>query len=268
MPHQIEAPILANRKVGPQHYRLTLRAPIIAEEGGPGQFVQLLYGWRDRPAMRRPFSIFKTDRAPGTFDIIYLVRGPFTKGLAGLPAGGTVSVVGPLGNSFAPDPGAEGLHVLAAGGVGAPPLRFLAERLMLSLPSERLVVINGARTREMLVAADDFASLGLEPLICTDDGSAGFKGTVLDALRAVSATRRVACVYACGPEPMLRAVGDHCASAGIPCRLSVETVMLCGVGVCMGCVVKLRSGDGAPGYTYARACADGPVFDAEDIVWE
>jgi dihydroorotate dehydrogenase electron transfer subunit len=268
MPYQIEAQILANRQVGPRHFRLTLHAPRIVQEAAPGQFVQLLYSSAYGPIMRRPFSVHDIDTAPGAFDIIYLVRGPFTEGLSELLAGGWVSVVGPLGNAFTPDSGAEGVHMLVAGGVGAPPLHFLASRLLQGLPAERVLVINGARSEALLVACDDFAALGLEPTVCTDDGTAGLRGSVLDALRVVSGTRTVACVYACGPEPMLRAVGEHCLAAGIPCRLSVETVMMCGIGVCMGCVVKLRSNEAAEGFTYARACHDGPVFEAEDILWE
>lgn len=269
MPFQVLAPILDHIQVGPQIYRLSLLAPQVAKHCTPGQFVHLLYTDTYGPHMRRPFSVLAADAEAGSFDIVYVARGRFTQGMARLGVGDSVSVVGPLGNGFEYTPVSCSHVVLCAGGVGAPPLAFLAAKLHRDASAPRITVINGARTASMLVALEDFRRLGVDVRVTTDDGSAGRRGTVLDALQEVGAhADKKAVVYACGPEPMLRAVGDHCVEHGIECYLSMETVMICGVGVCMGCVVKVRSSASDEGYEYLRACHEGPVFRAEDLLWE
>ncbi|MBM3496491.1 MAG: dihydroorotate dehydrogenase electron transfer subunit [Armatimonadetes bacterium] len=266
MPFQTEAPILAHDKVGHRHYRLRLHAPCVAEAAGPGQFVQMLYRQPFGPPMRRPFSIHDTDGE--AFDVIYVARGPFTTGMAELAPGDTVSVVGPLGNTFEIMGDAGTRHVLVAGGVGAPPMHFFAKRTLAAMPVSDLTIINGARTADLIVANDDFTQLGVELRVTTDDGSTGRCGTVLDELKDIVRERPSVSVYACGPEPMLKAIAQYCLGSGIPCRVSLETVMPCGTGVCMGCVVKVRSSEHEDGCAYVRACYEGPVFDARDLLWD
>lgn len=266
-PIQTDAPVLRHMQVGPDRYRLSLYAPEIAGSAFPGQFVQILYDNSQPFGMRRPFSVLDASVDDGSFDILYVTRGRFTRGLARVAEGDSVSVVGPLGNGFVLHPSAR-LHILVAGGVGAPPLYFFAGRMAASAPEADLVVINGARSADELVLNDDFRRLGLSVRNTTDDGSAGQQGTVLAELSPLIEQRRGAAVYACGPEPMLKAVGALCCRMGAPCRLSLETVMLCGVGVCMGCVVKVRAPRNPEGFAYERACKDGPVFDAEVILWD
>ena len=205
----------------------------------------------------------------GSFAVVYLVRGAFTRGMAELPVGGTVSAVGPLGGAFSRPASAEATAVMVAGGVGAPPLYFHASELVRTgFPVDRITVINGARTASMLIAGDDFVALGVDARITTDDGSAGVRGLVTDELRRMLDAGPVSSVCACGPTPMLRAVADVCAASSTPCQISVETLMPCGMGVCMGCVVKRRDPASETGFSYARACHDGPVFDAQELIWE
>ncbi|NLH98779.1 MAG: dihydroorotate dehydrogenase electron transfer subunit [Chthonomonadales bacterium] len=268
MPCQIEARILQNASENDGIYRLRLHAPAIAAHAGPGQFVHVLYGDGFGPLMRRPFSIHDVEPAAGCFDVVYAARGAFTTGMAALRAGDTLSVVGPLGNTFTLMEDIAGPHVLVAGGVGAPPLHLLAKTALGKPETRRLVVINGARTSHHLVATGDFLALGVEVRVTTDDGSAGRHGTVMDELREVVGDAQRCAVYACGPEPMLRAVAEFCVAQRIPCRVSLETVMPCGTGVCMGCVVKVRDPNEADGFAYVRACHDGPVFDAEELLWD
>ncbi len=268
MPVHIEAPILSQQQAGDAIYRLSLSCPTIADLAQPGQFVQLLYHDAYGPAMRRPFSIHDADRSSGTFEIIYAARGSFTHGMTHLQPGETLSVVGPLGRSFEMLGPPVTHHVAVAGGVGAPPLHFFMKACVQSGTIHRMTAIVGARTAGQLVVPDDFAALGIPVHIATDDGSAGTKGTALSVLKAMDADPSTMAVYACGPEAMLRAVGTYCSGGGIACRLSLETVMPCGTGVCMGCVVKVRSEAYPDGYEYVRACHDGPIFNAEDILWE
>jgi dihydroorotate dehydrogenase electron transfer subunit len=179
--------------------------------------------------------------------------------------GQTLSVVGPLGNWYVPDPRPEVTHVMVAGGVGAPPLYFLADEIH---RKAAVIVINGARTRSLLVGIEEFNELGVDMQFTTDDGSFGLKGFVTDALRLLLTQREGPFhIYTCGPTGMLRAVSDIAVPRGIPCQVSVETMMPCGVGVCMGCVVKIKDNSEA-GYSNLRSCYEGPVFQAEEIIWD
>ncbi len=133
----------------------------------------------------------------------------------------------------------------------------------------KVAVVNGARTRNLLVAAQEFEELGVDLHVTTDDGSHGLQGVVTDALLNLleEATGPVQ-VYTCGPTAMLRAVGDLCVARSVPCQISVETMMPCGLGVCMGCVVKIKDAESPTGFNYLRSCYEGPVFRAEEILWE
>jgi len=270
MRYQLDAPIVAHEQLADYEYEITLHAPEIANEAHPGQFTQVLYDQSYNPFTRRPFSVYRVDRARGNFSIVYLARGVFTQGMRKKRVGETLSIVGPLGNWFQPDPDPEVTHVMVAGGVGAPPLYLLAEQMTRAKDTEcKVAVINGARTRNLLVASQEFANLGVALHITTDDGSHGLKGVVTDALRTLlDEIPGKVHVYTCGPTAMLRAVGDLCVARGISCQVSVETMMPCGLGVCMGCVVKIRDKNSPTGYVYLRSCYEGPVFRAEEIIWE
>jgi dihydroorotate dehydrogenase electron transfer subunit len=267
MPFEVLAPIVAHQTVGDRVYRMVLHAPDIASSAQPGQFVQMLYSDTYGPPMRRPFSIHDSDTERGTCEIIYAARGTFTRGLARLAVGTDVSLVGPLGNSFQLVDAETRIHVAVAGGVGAPPLHFFLKHILKRVPSSRVQAVLGARSKSLLVVPEDFQRLGLEPLVATDDGSWGIHGTVLEALEHLRLVPERTAVYGCGPEPMLEALGAFCMARDIPCRLSLETVMPCGTGVCMGCVVKVRSDEEPGGFAYVRACHEGPVFDARDLIW-
>src|SRR5262249_6836615 len=150
-------------------------------------------------------------------------------------------------------------HIMVAGGVGAPPLYFLAEQMR---DRSNVTVINGARTRNLLVGVNEFAELGVDLRFTTDDGSLGQKGIVTDALvQILEEHSGPVHIYTCGPTGMLRAVADIANARNIPCQVSVETMMPCGVGVCMGCVVKIKD-DSEAGYSNLRSCYEGPVFQA------
>jgi dihydroorotate dehydrogenase electron transfer subunit len=268
MRHSLTGSILSHRDLGDAQFEMTVLAPAIARDARPGQFVQALYGGPVGPTMRRPFSVFHTDPDAGTLGIVYVARGAFTIGMSALREGAPLSLVGPLGNSFEPDPSPDVLHLLVAGGVGAPPLYFLAREMVAAGHDPAAIcVINGARSRDLLVASREFERLGIGLRETTDDGSSGRQGTVTDELRDQIAAAGPCSVYACGPTPMLKAVGSLCVEAGVPCRVSLETVMPCGLGVCMGCVIKLRNEAEPEGYTLVRSCHEGPIFDASEVIW-
>ncbi|MCX6358816.1 MAG: dihydroorotate dehydrogenase electron transfer subunit [Armatimonadetes bacterium] len=268
MRHSLTGSILAHRDLGDAQFEMTVLAPDIARDARPGQFLQALYVGAGGPLMRRPFSVFHADPEAGTLAIVYVARGAFTIGMSALRVGCSISLVGPLGNCFVPDARPAARHLLVAGGVGAPPLYFLAREMVAAGHAPKSIcVINGARSRDLLVAGADFAALGVTLRETTDDGSAGRRGTVADELRDQIAAGGPCSAYACGPTPMLRAVGSLCVEAGVACRVSLETVMPCGLGVCMGCVIKLRNEAEPEGHSLVRSCHEGPIFDASEVIW-
>src|SRR5205823_7405487 len=132
--------------------------------------------------------------------------------------------------------------------------------------TSHITLCYGARTAEYLAGVDDFERLDIDVRLATDDGSRGHHGFVIDLLRQVLAEHRVAPrIVCCGPEPMLQAVARIAHEAGVPCQVSLETPMACGIGICFTCVAKIRQPDG--GWDYKRTCVEGPVFDAEMIEW-
>ena len=270
MKYQIEAPVVAHERLGEYEYEITLEAPQVAESARAGQFMQVQYDHTYNPFTRRPFSVYRIDKSRGTFSILYLARGVFTYGLRSKRAGDHISVVGPLGNWYQPDPRRDVTHVMVAGGVGAPPIYLLAEQLLCENRDDcRISVINGARTANLLCAAHEFEELGIDAQVTTDDGTRGIRGVVTDALLPVlESVSGPVHVYTCGPTGMLRAVGELCVARGIPCQVSVETMMPCGLGVCMGCVVKIKDSASETGYAYLRSCYEGPVFQADQILWD
>src|SRR5258708_4623919 len=218
MRFQLDAPILSHEQLAEHEFEMTLLAPEVANESRPGQFMQILYDYNYNPFTRRPFSVYRVNKEKGTVSIVYLARGIFTQGLRNKRAGEKLSIVGPLGNWYELDPAPGVRHIMVAGGVGAPPLYFLAEQMK---DRAKVTVINGARTRNLLVGVNEFEELGLDLRFTTDDGSLGLKGLVTDALKQVLAeSTGPAHIHTCGPTRMLKA-HSYIASAGcVPCQVS------------------------------------------------
>jgi len=253
------AQILANEPVADRYFRLVLRAPDLAPLVQPGQFAHVRVPGLPEALLRRPFSIFQVEG--DTFSILYKQVGKGTEVLSRVAPGATLSVIGPLGHGFTV-PAAEGeTPLLVAGGYGMAAMYLLAQRSA----RKGIVFVGGRRTVDIL-CVEEFRALGWEVRVATEDGSLGEKGLVTQPLRAelqrTGAGRRL---HACGPTPMLRAVGKLAEEFAVPAELSMDEHMCCGVGVCLACVIRVKSGDG---WEYRRTCTDGPVFDARQIVWE
>jgi len=239
---------------------LELRAPRIAGAVRPGQFVHVQVPRLATSVLRRPFSVFGAQGE--TISILYKQVGKGTEALALLAPGEEVSAIGPLGNGFPVDPGAA-LPVLVAGGYGVAPLLFLAQRL----PSRGALFVGGA-SREHILCASQFEALGWRVRVATEDGSLGVRGLVtaaLDAWLTEQPAKAALVFYACGPDGMLRAVGERAIMNGQPAWLSLDTHMGCGVGACLACVQKIRGPAGTA--VWARVCREGPVFEARQMVW-
>jgi dihydroorotate dehydrogenase electron transfer subunit len=235
---------------------LTLHAPRIAASVRPGQFVHLRVAPGSDPILRRPFSVH---RARGeTVEILFQVLGRGTRLLADARRGDVTDAIGPLGHGWDVAEG-TGHALLVAGGLGAAPLGMLAERL--AGRGVAVSVAQGAPSAERLVARDLFEAVARRVEVATDDGSAGTHGLVTAVSERLIAEDAPGVVCACGPERMARAVAAQAAAAGVPCFVSLERLMACGIGACLSCVVTTKRGR-------KRACVDGPVFDAAEVCWD
>ncbi|MCP4582157.1 MAG: dihydroorotate dehydrogenase electron transfer subunit [candidate division Zixibacteria bacterium] len=256
-------------------FTLNLECPQIASIAQPGQFVQLKLPDDQSSIWPRPFSIHKAADEIVTISIKKF--GKITRLLETLKSGSMINVTGPLGNSFSMPPPDREIY-FAAGGVGLPPLQFLAEKLLRQgYPVDKLHFYSGARSAEELFGDHELQALGLDYVSATDDGTTGIKGYITEPL-SVELTRRrtgnedfIPIIYGCGPEPMLKKLAAVCYK--IPCFLSLEALMPCGWGVCNGCAVKIKKNDNLVtederGFRLARVCKEGPVFDASEVIWE
>jgi len=251
--------IIANERDTDAYYRLVLRAPQIAPLIRPGQFAHVRILPLKEALLRRPFSIFQATN--DTFSILYKTVGNGTEVLSRMRAGEELSVIAPLGHGFTgPQPGGE-TPLLVAGGYGMAAMFLLAERS----PQKGLVLVGGRRRVDILCERE-FAAIGWEVRATTEDGSHGVKGLVTQPLLAElqrKAPRQK--LYACGPTPMLKAVGKLAAEFQVPAELSMDEHMCCGVGTCLACVIRVQAGDG---WEYQRTCTEGPVYDSRQIVWD
>ena len=233
-------------------YDLRLAAGEIAAQAVPGQFVSL-YSKDGSRLLPRPISLCGIDKEKGELRLVYRVAGAGTKEFSALTAGDTIDVLGPLGNGF---PLLEGKKAfLIGGGIGIPPMLELSRELK----GEKQIILG---YRDELFLNEELAKNGTVYL-ATEDGSAGTKGNVLDAICAEGLSADV--IYACGPTPMLRALKSYAEEKGIECWLSLEERMACGVGACLGCVCKSKEVDSHSHVHNKRVCKDGPVFLSTEV---
>ncbi|UCH82731.1 MAG: dihydroorotate dehydrogenase electron transfer subunit [Candidatus Latescibacterota bacterium] len=257
-PGRFSSKLLEKRDLSDRYYLLVMSRPPAFDDPGPGTFVHLLVPDGGRFFLRRPFSILGCDEA--TISLLIVEKGTGTQILRRIPEGTELDFIGPLGSSFPQMPGRTVLAV--GGGVGLAPLYFYGTRAVRD-DCDRYRLLYGARTRDDLFL-DSFEWSVEGIAFATDDGSYGFSGNVVE-LADEELTRAPAdVVFSCGPTPMLEALVELARSRGVPHCVSLENRMACGVGACRSCVVPV-SIDGAE--SYRTVCKDGPVFDAEIIVW-
>ena len=251
--------IVSNERDTDSYFRLVARAPKIAPLIQPGQFAHVRILPLKDALLRRPFSIFQVE--DGTFSILYKTVGKGTEALARMGSGEDLSVIAPLGRGFTvPKRGGE-TPLLVAGGYGMAALYLLAQR-----SPQKGIVFVGGRRRVDILCEKEFQALGWEVRVTTEDGSHGKKGLVTRPLIAeLKHHAKGRKLFACGPTGMLQAVGKIADEFSLPAELSMDEHMCCGVGVCLTCVIPVKTGDG---WEYQRTCVEGPVFDARDVVWE
>lgn len=251
----MKATIRQNRELVPRYFAMTLSGMGDTFRGEPGQFLMVRGDWGTDPLLGRPLSICRYRPAGGQVRIIYRIAGKGTGRLSEMKAGQTVSITGPLGRPF-PRPDGDRRVILAAGGIGAPPLIALAE----SMEPRPLLIVGGKTRDDVAFIDDEVRELGIETVRVTEDGSYGERGTVVSA--AAGRVKKGDLVYACGPNGMLSEIARLSGETGFEAYVSFEERMACGIGVCLGCAVRHRDG------RYVHVCTDGPVFKASDIDWD
>lgn len=276
---QTRTRIVENVRLARDTYRVRFDCPEIARRFVPGQFLMLRLADVNDPLLGRPLALYDTVRDDHGktigVDIVYLTLGKMTRRLARCGLGEEVDIWGPLGNGF-PPLATEHL-IMVAGGIGQTPflalgqeylgLRQYGEPVRQAPRARRVTLCYGVRTAELVAGVPDFLSAGFDVRLSSDDGSIGHHGFVTDVLgRVLDQTRgEDRLVVCCGPEPMMEAVADLCRLNETGCLVSLETPMACGIGICFSCVAKVRQPDGS--WDWKRTCVEGPVFDAERIVW-
>ncbi len=264
----MRARVITNREAASGVFLLRLRCPSLAHSCQPGNFVMVRVSEGYSPLLRRPLSV--SDVVDDTVSLMFEVRGVGTRLLSNVGLGQEIDLLGPLGNGFPDVPGGHDL-VLVAGGVGIAPFPFLVRRLRDGNRRGTVHLFAGARTDALMPCLTPFRDWGVELWVATEDGSAGHRGMVSELFRLEGGrfSDGPATVFACGPWEMLKAVAGHAVHLGLPCKVSLESRMGCGVGACLGCAVPVMA-EGPKGggdVRYARACAEGPVFDAGYVVW-
>ena len=276
-----DAEVVANEQLASCIWRITLRAPKTAAAILPGQFVHMQVDGGQKAMLRRPFSVF--DAMSDTISIIYEVKGKGTALMTAYKIGDRVSFIAPCGNSWLTSfsealcsqrdmrssssqgslpntvPSEIRSALLVGGGVGAAPLYMLAKQLLAQ--GAKVDVVLGARTKELLVLEESYKQLGVHSLICaTDDGSYGEAGFCTIPAERLIGENEYSYVATCGPVPVMQKVAHLSKNAGVPCEVSCEERMACGVGACKTCVVNTVNGK-------VKSCECGPVFDAEVMAW-
>ena len=243
--------IIKQEEIADDIYSMWLHTEQIAAHAKAGQFVSV-YCKEGSRLLPRPISICEIDRKDGALRLVYRVAGKGTEEFSSMHTGMQLKVIGPLGNGF---PKQEKKAFLIGGGIGIPPMLELAKQL----DCEKSIVLG---YRDELFLNDEFEAYG-KVYLATEDGSAGTKCNVLDAVKACGIEGDI--LFACGPTPMLRAIKQYAKENGLECYLSLEEKMACGIGACLACVCKSTQVDDHSKVHNKRVCKEGPVFNAEEV---
>lgn len=271
--HLESAKILGQQQVARQTFRLRLESPKIAAAGRAGQFVMVRVNEALDPLLRRPFSFHRIDPDAGRFEILYRVVGRGTLALSRKTPGTRLSCLGPLGNGFSPPARIDPPVALVAGGIGIAPLLELIRILTHRIGRDRSADIHlfyGARDAEELLPPEYFAPFGITLHYSTDDGSKGHCGFVTELLDQVAERpgQVFSSLYSCGTLAMQYQVARRALQQRIPAQLSLESLMACGLGACLGCALPAPHPTRPGSDHYRHVCVNGPIFDPGSISWE
>ncbi len=261
---QTDCKIISKKIISQKYILMTIESKAIAQTVMPGQFVMIKIPG-DRFFLRRPISICKVNT--NSFDIVFKVLGAGTEVLGVQDEGAVLNIIGPLGQGYPFIEKPKSPFVFMAGGTGIASLYFMAQcSKNLYKGNLKPVFFIGAKTKEEVLFTQELEQLGYEVIISTDDGSLGYHGFIPETFQKWLSSKEnysPSCVFACGPKLMLKSISQICEKNNLLCYVSMEERMACGIGACMGCVVKTRDKKNI----YKRACKDGPVFNAKEIIF-
>ncbi len=241
-------------RTGPlgDYFITTVRCAQLCSEAKQGQFLHVLCGEK---TLRRPISIHNVEGDEITF--IYEVKGDGTRWLSERKVGDTLDILGPLGHGF---PEISGKVLVVGGGIGVPPMYYTAKC------ADSADAVLGFRSKDKALLVDNFEEICGNVTVMSDDGTLGKKGFVAQGVAEMLQCHDYAAVFACGPKIMLKTTYDACLKKGVPCYVSMEERMGCGIGACLVCAVKLRDENGEE--YMGHVCKNGPVFKGEEVVWD
>lgn len=252
-----DAKIISNKSIAKDIYLLSFKSKEMVSCIKAGQFLMLKMNHFMDPILRRPFSISFIDPDNNRLFILYKIRGKVTKFMSRLKEGDHISIIGPLGNGFDIPENISHL-ILLGGGIGIAPLISLIQQY-----KKKIIFIAGYKSQKEFINIKRLIDGDYPYIVATEDGSLGFMGTVVELFKNFMKDKNYSnpIVISCGPLAMLKEVAQITKEMKIPCYVSLETKMACGMGICQGCVINGRSG-------YLRVCKEGPVFNAQEICWE
>ncbi len=255
------AELVKKEQLKPDIYKFSVKAPSIVETAKPGNFIEIRVTDQTEPFLRRPISIYNLDRENGILEFIFQVKGKGTDILAKREVGSQIDIIGPVGYGTFQYADYEKIAIIG-GGIGVFPLYELAK--CAKAENKEVTTYLGFRSKDFVVLKEEFKKVSNQLILTTDDGSYAEKGFAINYLEKDIEAGKIDSIYACGPLPMLRAVQKLALEKEIPCQVSLEEKMACGLGVCLGCAVKTaKSPKDAPEYWHV--CKAGPVFQAKDV---
>lgn len=261
MPKQVQAKLIEKKQLIKDIYHFKVEAREIVEQAKPGNFIEIRVTSQTEPFLRRPISIYNLEQEKGILEFIFQVKGKGTEILSKKQVGETIDIIGPLGYGTFKTHGYQTIAVIG-GGIGIFPLYELSKQAQKE--GKHVKTYLGFRNKENILLEKEFSQVSEKLTISTDDGSYKEKGFAIDFLKKDIEQEKIEAIYACGPLPMLRAVQALAKEKNIPCQISLEEKMACGLGVCLGCAVKTaNSPKEAP--QYFHVCKGGPVFNSKDV---
>ncbi len=261
MPEVVKAKLVEKEYLKPDIVRFKVEAKKIVESAKPGNFIEIRVTETTVPFLRRPISIYNLNKDKGTLKFIFQIKGEGTKLLSKKEEGDLIDIIGPLGMGTFKFSSYDKIAVVG-GGIGVFPLYELSKEA--KEEGKEVNIYLGFRSKDYVVLEQEFKNVSNKLVLTTDDGTYGIKGFAISELEKDLEEEKIDCIYACGPLPMLRAVKKLAIEKDIPCQISLEERMGCGIGVCLGCAVKTsRSSNDNPEYWHV--CKGGPVFRAKDV---
>lgn len=255
---KVNCELVKKESVADGIYKFSVKAPEIAERARAGQFLEIKISKTGEPFLRRPISIYNICKKDGIVEFIFQVKGKGTELLAEEEVGAELDIMGPLGYGAFKIENYKKVAIIG-GGIGTYPLYELAKELH---ENSDVTMYMGFRNKDLVTLEEEFEKVSNKLVITTDDGSYKEKGFAINYLKEDCKTEKPDIIFACGPLPMLKAVREFAIEENIPCQISLEERMGCGIGACLGCAVKVISGKEP---RFGHVCKEGPVFNAQDV---